>query len=53
MALQPCFVELGWPADAFFYAQTDFERQWRALGKPLHRARWRKCRAGVGALPAQ
>ncbi|MDB6140028.1 MAG: tRNA ((7)-)-methyltransferase [Verrucomicrobiaceae bacterium] len=31
-----------WPADAFFYAQTDFERQWLRQGKTMNRARWRK-----------
>jgi tRNA (guanine-N7-)-methyltransferase len=43
MARQPKFAPMDWPEDAFFYPQTDFERQWRALGKSLHRARWRKC----------
>jgi tRNA (guanine-N7-)-methyltransferase len=43
MAGQPCFTRLDWPDDAFFYLPTDFESQWRALGKTMHRARWRKC----------
>lgn len=43
MAAQSAFFRLDWPDDAFFYAQTDFETQWRALGKTMHRARWRKC----------
>jgi tRNA (guanine-N7-)-methyltransferase len=42
MAAHPEFTSLDWPADAFFYPQTDFERQWRALGKTMHRARWGK-----------
>lgn len=35
------FERLDWPEDAFFYAQTDFERQWLRQGKTLQRARWR------------
>ncbi len=42
MATHSAFTKLDWPDDAFFYAQTDFERQWLALGKPIHRARWRR-----------
>ena len=30
---------VAWPEDAFFYAETDFERQWRADGKPIHQVR--------------
>jgi tRNA (guanine-N7-)-methyltransferase len=52
MSRQPQFRPLEWPEDAFFYPQTDFERQWRALGKSVHRARWRKCRAEIGAVHA-
>lgn len=33
---------IEWPEDAFFYPQTDFERQWLAAGKSIHRARWRR-----------
>lgn len=43
MARQPPFTRIEWPEEAFFYAATDFENQWRALGKTMHRARWRKC----------
>lgn len=43
MSRQSLFTPLDWVEDAFFYPQTDFERQWRALGKSVHRARWRKC----------
>jgi tRNA (guanine-N7-)-methyltransferase len=43
MARQPGFVALEWPEGAFPYPVTDFERQWRALGKAVHRARWKKC----------
>lgn len=43
MTAQPAFTRLDWADDTFFYAQTDFEKQWRALGKTMHRARWRKC----------
>jgi tRNA (guanine-N7-)-methyltransferase len=42
MAGQPAFSRVDWRDDEFFYPQTDFERQWRALGKTMHRARWRK-----------
>jgi len=42
MASQPHLTALDWPADAFFYAQTNFQRQWEALSKPIHRARWQK-----------
>ena len=43
MARQPGFMAQEWPDDAFPYATTDFEKQWRALGKTVHRARWKKC----------
>ncbi|MFZ4766114.1 MAG: tRNA (guanine(46)-N(7))-methyltransferase TrmB [Roseimicrobium sp.] len=42
MAAQADYERLDWPEEAFFYAQTDFEQQWRALCKPMHRARWQK-----------
>lgn len=42
----PGFVRLDWPADAFFYAETDFERQWLRQGKTMNRARWRKREIG-------
>ena len=38
----PAFERLDWPEEAFFYAQTDFERQWLRQGRTLQRARWRK-----------
>lgn len=43
MSRQSRFETLDWPEGAFFYPQTDFETQWRALGRSVHRARWRKC----------
>lgn len=30
---------LPWPEDAFFYPKTDFQRQWEAEGKQIHRLR--------------
>lgn len=36
----PAFQRLEWAADAFFYAQTDFERHWVAIGRSIQRARW-------------
>lgn len=36
------FVREPWPDDAFFYAQTDFETQWLAEGRTIHRGRWRR-----------
>ncbi len=33
---------IEWPEEAFFYAQTDFERLWLRHGKTLQRALWRK-----------
>lgn len=30
---------LPWAEDAFFYPETDFERQWKAAGKPIHQLR--------------
>ena len=40
-ATRPAFERLPWPDDAFPYPQTDFEKQWLAQGKTIHRARWR------------
>lgn len=34
------FQRLDWPADAFFYPQTDFEEQWLRAGRSIQRARW-------------
>ena len=39
---RPEFERLDWPADAFFYPTTDFEAHWLAMGRDIHRARWRK-----------
>lgn len=36
------FAEDAWPEDAFFYPQTDFERQWLGEGKTIQRARFVK-----------
>lgn len=33
------FHGLAWEQDAFFYPVTDFERQWLAAGRTLHRLR--------------
>lgn len=38
----PEFERLDWSADAFFYPTTDFEAHWLAMGRDIHRARWRK-----------
>ncbi len=35
------FERLEWPSDAFFYPTTDFESHWLAMGREMHRARWR------------
>ena len=39
---RPEFERLDWSADAFFYPTTDFEAHWLAMGRDIHRARWRK-----------
>ncbi len=31
----PYFKVLDWPEDAFFYAETDFERQWKEVGRRI------------------
>ncbi len=36
------FERLDWPTDGFFYPTTDFEAHWLAMGRDIHRARWRK-----------
>ena len=33
--------QIDWPADAFFYPQTDFEGQWREEGRRIQSARFR------------
>ncbi len=33
--LCPHFKILAWPEQAFFYAETDFERQWKEIGRKL------------------
>lgn len=38
----PFFERVDWPADAFFYPVTDFERLWRAQGRPIRGLRLRK-----------
>jgi tRNA (guanine-N7-)-methyltransferase len=42
----PAFTRLDWPEDAFFYPQTDFERQWLSAGRDMHRARWQLAENG-------
>lgn len=39
---RPEYERLDWSADAFFYPTTDFEAHWLAMGRDIHRARWRK-----------
>lgn len=39
---RPEFERLDWSADAFFYPLTDFESHWLAMGRDIHRARWRR-----------
>lgn len=36
----PFFQHRDWPEDAFFYPQTDFEKQWLAEGRTMNRVRW-------------
>ncbi|MEX2578777.1 MAG: tRNA (guanosine(46)-N7)-methyltransferase TrmB [Verrucomicrobiales bacterium] len=36
------FVREPWEDDDFFYAESDFERQWLAEGRSMHRLRLRK-----------
>lgn len=40
LAARPAFAPMEWAEDEFYYAMTDFERQWLALSKTMHRARW-------------
>ncbi len=42
MAARADFERLDWPEDAFFYPTTDFESHWLAMGRSIHRARWRR-----------
>ncbi|MCX6878645.1 MAG: tRNA (guanosine(46)-N7)-methyltransferase TrmB [Verrucomicrobia bacterium] len=35
------FEQVAWPAEAFFYPTTDFQRQWEREGKAMWRLRWR------------
>ncbi|MCA1962890.1 MAG: tRNA (guanosine(46)-N7)-methyltransferase TrmB [Prosthecobacter sp.] len=42
MAARPEFERLDWPENAFFYPTTDFESHWLAMGRSIHRARWRR-----------
>lgn len=39
---RPEFERLDWSADAFFYPTTDFEAHWLAMGRDIHRSRWRR-----------
>lgn len=36
------FERLAWDEDSFFYPKTDFQQQWEAEGKSMHRLRCRK-----------
>lgn len=40
------FERLPWNEDTFFHAKTDFQRQWEAEGKVMHRQRYRKMTEG-------
>ncbi len=42
MSLHANFERLDWLESAAPYPFTDFEQQWLALSKIIHRARWRK-----------
>jgi tRNA (guanine-N7-)-methyltransferase len=42
LADHPGLEPLPWPDDAFFYPQTDFERQWLAAGRTIRRLRCRR-----------
>lgn len=42
LGARPEFEPLEWPEDAFFYPTTDFEAHWCAMGRDIHRARWRR-----------
>jgi tRNA (guanine-N7-)-methyltransferase len=44
LATKSDFEPLPWPDHAFPYAMTGFERQWLALSKTMHRARWGRLR---------
>ena len=39
---RPAFLREPWTEDAFFCPQTDFEKQWLAEGRTIHRGRWRR-----------
>ena len=39
IAAFPGLVRSEWPEDAFFYPETDFEKQWKAEGKIPQRLR--------------
>lgn len=42
LSQRPTFERLDWPADAFSYAQTDFEKHWLSQGLSIQQARWRR-----------
>jgi len=44
LASRSDFEPLPWPDNAFFYPQTDFERQWLAEGRTIRRLRHRIAR---------
>ena len=39
LATFPGLKRIDWPEDAFTYAETDFERQWKAEGRSVYRLR--------------
>ncbi|MFT5469124.1 MAG: tRNA (guanine-N7-)-methyltransferase [Verrucomicrobiales bacterium] len=42
LTLTDIFEPLDWPDDAFFYAETNFERQWKEEGRSIGKLRLRK-----------
>jgi tRNA (guanine-N7-)-methyltransferase len=46
---EPAFVETDWGPDAFPYFETDFERRWKAEGKPIQGLRLVLATRGMSA----
>lgn len=42
------FAGLDWLGEEEFYPESDFERQWRAAGRPVHASRWKPGEAVSG-----
>jgi tRNA (guanine-N7-)-methyltransferase len=45
------FENLPWQEDTFFHAKTDFQLQWEAEGKSMHRQRYRKMERKTSSCP--